>query len=60
MLATFILALQQINIEEKIENAPDKSYEIGIVIGTYLPFVALVLIAYFIFYRAKNRKDLND
>jgi len=60
MLATFILALQQVNIEEKIENAPDKSYEIGIVIGTYLPFVALVLIAYFIFYRAKNRKDLND
>lgn len=60
MLATFIFALQQINIEEKIENSPDKSYEIGVVIGTYLPFVVLVLIAYFVYYRAKNRKDLND
>ncbi len=60
MLATFIFALQQINIEEKIENSPDKSYEIGVVIGTYLPFVALALIAYFVYYRAKNRKDLND
>lgn len=60
MLANFILALQQINIEEKIENAPDKSYEIGVVIGTYLPFVALALIAYFVFYKVKNRKDLND
>ncbi len=60
MLATLMIALQQINIEEKIENAPDKSYEIGVVIGTYLPFVVLVLIAYVIYYRAKNRKDLND
>lgn len=60
MLATLILAFQQINIEEKIENAPDKSYEIGVAIGTYLPFVALVLIAYIVYYRAKNRKDLND
>lgn len=60
MLATFIFVLQQINIEEKIENSPDKSYEIGVVIGTYLPFVVLVLIAYFVYYRAKNRKDLND
>ncbi len=60
MLATLILAFQQINIEEKIENAPDKSYEIGVAIGTYLPFVALVLIAYIVYYKAKNRKDLND
>ena len=52
------LLLQQVNIEEKMQNAPDKGYEIGVVIGTYLPFVALVLIAYFFYYRAKNRKDL--
>ena len=60
MFATLILALQQVNIEEKMNEAPDKGYEIGVVIGTYLPFVALVLIAYFVFYKAKNRKDLND
>jgi len=60
MIATFIGILQKVNIEEKIQNAPDKGYEIGVVIGTYLPFVALTLIAYFVYYKAKNRKDLND
>lgn len=60
MLASFITVLQQVNIEEKLKNAPDKGYEIGVVIGTYLPFVVLVIIAYFFFYKAKNRKDLGD
>jgi len=60
MVGTFILALQQVNIEEKIKDAPDKGYEIGVVIGTYLPFVVLVIIAYFVYHKAKKRKDLND
>jgi len=60
MLASFIALLQQVDIEEKIKNAPDDGYQIGIVIGTYLPFVALVGIAYFVYYKAKNRKDLED
>ncbi len=60
MLKTFIVLIQQVNIEEKIENAPDKGYEIGVLIGTYLPFVLLVGIAYFVYYKAKNRKDLED
>ncbi|WP_299527492.1 hypothetical protein [uncultured Lutibacter sp.] len=60
MLATFIAVLQQVNVEEKIKNAPDSSYQIGVVIGTYLPFVLLALIAYFVYYKAKNRKDLED
>lgn len=55
-----IILLLQVDIEEKMKNAPDRGYEIGVTIGTYLPFVVLVLIAYFIFYKAKNRKDLND
>ena len=54
-----LLLLLQVNIEEKMQNAPDKGYEIGVVIGTYLPFVVLVVIAYFIFNRFKNRKDLD-
>ena len=54
------LLLQVVDIEEKIKNAPDKSYEIGVVIGTYLPFVLLVGLAYLIYYKAKNRKDLED
>jgi len=48
------------NVEEKIKNAPDKDYETGVIIGTYLPFVLLAALAYFIYYKAKNRKDLED
>ncbi|SFS41924.1 hypothetical protein [Lutibacter maritimus] len=60
MLGNFIAFFQEINIEEKIKNAPDGGYEIGVVIGTYLPFVLLVVLAYFVYYKAKNRKDLED
>lgn len=42
-------------IEEKIKNAPDSSYEIGVVIGTYLPFVFLVGLAWLFYYFAKKR-----
>ena len=54
-----LLTLLQVDIEEKIKNAPDKGYEIGVAIGTYLPFVILVIIAYFMFNRFKNRQDLD-
>lgn len=49
----------QVDIKEKIENAPDKSYEIGVFIGTYLPYFLLVVMAYIIFYQMKKRKDLD-
>ena len=49
----------QVDIKEKIENAPDSSYEIGVLIGTYLPFAILVLLAYIIYNRMKKRKDLD-
>lgn len=60
MLLNFIAFFQQINVEEKIKNAPDKGYEIGVMIGTYLPFVLLVILAYFMYHKAKNRKDFDD
>jgi len=60
MILNILLILQQINIEEKIQNAPDSGYQIGVVIGTYLPFVLLVILAYWAYNRAKNRKDLDD
>ena len=53
-----LLLLLQVDIEEKIKNAPDSGYEIGVVIGTYLPFVLLIGIAYFFYYMAKKKKDL--
>ena len=60
MKAGFIAVLQQVDIESKIKNAPDSNYEIGVLIGNYLPFAMLVLVAYIVYYKAKNRKDLND
>ena len=53
----FLTLLQQVNIEEKIKEAPDSSYEIGVFIGSLLPFVVLVAIAYAIYrYNKKNLK----
>ena len=52
-----IWLIQQSNIEKKMEEAPDSSYEIGVVIGSYLPFVALAAIAYAVYYFNKKRRD---
>jgi len=52
-----ILLLLQGDIEEKMKNAPDKGYEIGVVIGTYLPFVVLIGLAYWMYNSAKKRKN---
>jgi hypothetical protein len=52
------LFIQVAEIEKKMEEAPDSAYEIGVVIGTYLPFVVLVVLAYTIYYFSKKRKDL--
>lgn len=55
-MISLLLLVQQTNIEEKIKNAPDSSYQIGVVIGTFLPFAVLVAIAYWMYYRAKKRE----
>ncbi|MGW9684700.1 hypothetical protein [Flagellimonas sp. 2504JD1-5] len=53
-----LFLLQQPDIEEKIKEAPDSAYEIGVVIGSYLPFVVLVVVAYAIYhYNKKKRGD---
>jgi hypothetical protein len=59
-MISLLILFFQVDIKEKIENAPDSSYEIGVFIGTYLPFALLVFLAYFIYYRMKKRKDLED
>ena len=53
---TLLSFLQQPDIEKKMEEAPDNAYEIGVVIGSYLPFVVLVAIAYGIYYYNKKRR----
>lgn len=53
---SLLLLLQQVDIGEKIKNAPDKGYEIGVFIGAMLPFIILVALAYIIYrYNKKNR-----
>lgn len=52
--------LQDINIEEKIKNAPDSNYEIGVFIGSMIPFVVLALIAYAIYYYNKKRLNKDE
>ncbi|RXP64476.1 hypothetical protein EC396_00425 [Lutibacter sp. HS1-25] len=59
MLAGFIALLQQIDIEEKLKDAP-LDYQITYYITSYLPFVLFVILAYFMYNKAKNRKDLDD
>ncbi len=54
---TLLALYSQVDIEQKIKEAPDSGYEIGVLIGTYLPFVVLVALAYYMYYRAKKKKD---
>lgn len=56
MIPTLISLLQKVNIEEKIKNAPDQEYEIGVVIGTYLPFIVLIIIAYSTYFYFKKKE----
>ena len=56
----FLISLiQDVNIEEKIKNAPNSNYGIGVFIGSMLPFVILVSIAYLIYRYNKKRIDKN-
>lgn len=47
--------LQEVNIDKKTAEAPDSSYEIGVFIGSMLPFVLLVVAAYAIHRYNKNK-----
>jgi hypothetical protein len=54
---TIISLLQKVVVADKIKNAPDSSYQIGVVIGSFIPFVVLIAIAYFMYMRAKKRDE---
>ncbi|GAB4513683.1 MAG: hypothetical protein Tsb004_21040 [Allomuricauda sp.] len=57
MRTSLVWLIQQSTIEKKMEEAPDSAYEIGVVIGSYLPFVVLAGIAYAIYYYNKKKRD---
>ena len=51
--------VQRVNIEEKLKNATDNGYQIGVVIGSFIPLVVLLALAYWMYSSAKKRdKDL--
>jgi hypothetical protein len=49
--------LQEVNIDKKLQDAPNDDYGIGIFIGSMIPFVVLVTIAYAIYYYNKKRAN---
>ncbi|RKS99242.1 hypothetical protein [Flavobacterium sp. 123] len=52
-----ISLIQQVNIEEKLKNAIDSNYQTGVIIGSFIPFVILVGLAYWMYNRAKKRDE---
>lgn len=54
-----ITRFYQININEKLKSAPNSDYEIGVFIGTLLPFIILVTIAFLVFKYNKNKIKKN-
>lgn len=59
-MTSLIFFLQQVNVEQKLKNAPDGQYQIGVLIGSFIPFIVLVAIAYTLYYRSKAKnKNLN-
>jgi len=56
-MRSLILFLQQLNVEQKLKNAPDSQYQIGVLIGSFIPFIVLAVIAYTLYYRAKKKEQ---
>lgn len=46
----------QVNMEQKLKEAPDNQYQIGVLIGSFIPFIVLAGIAYALYYRAKKKE----
>ncbi|MDC6391048.1 hypothetical protein PP182_20345 [Maribacter sp. PR1] len=55
-MGVFMVLQDVSDIEKKIEEAPDSAYEIGVAIGTYLPFLVLILVAYLFYSYSKKRR----
>ena len=55
----FTALILQVDINEKLKNAPNSGYQLGLIIGSFLPFVLLIGVAYWMYYRSKNRKNLD-
>lgn len=58
-MASLYILLQQTIIDDKVKNAPNSAYQIGVLIGSYIPFVLLVGFAYWTYNRVK-KNNKND
>ncbi len=58
-MKNIFLLIQSDVIDEKLKNAPDGDYQIGIWIGSLLPFIVLVGLAYWMYYTAKKKEKNN-
>jgi hypothetical protein len=47
----------EVDVADKIKNAPDGDYQIGVIIGSFIPFIVLIGIAYWMYNRAKKRDE---
>ena len=56
-MRSLILFFQQVSVEQKLKNAPDSQYQIGVLIGSFIPFIVLAVIAYTLYYRAKKKEQ---
>ena len=45
-MRSLIIFLQQVNVEQKLKDAPDGQYPIWLLIGSDVPFIKLVVISY--------------
>lgn len=43
-------------MQEKLDNAP-KSYQIAHLVGSYLPYILLIVVAYLMYRSAKNSQN---
>ncbi|UFH36037.1 hypothetical protein [Flavobacterium acetivorans] len=50
-----IALVQEVDIAEKLKTAPDGTYQIGVLIGSFIPFVVLAGLAYWMYASAKKR-----
>ena len=55
-MRSLIIFLQQVNVEQKLKDAPDGQYQIGVLISSFVPFIVLVGIAY-VLYKKKKKKE---
>lgn len=56
-MKSLIIFLQQVNLENKLKAAPDGQYQTGVLIGSFIPFIVLIGIAYGLYYKAKKKEQ---